>query len=147
VRDVAFYMVDTPGILERPLEQHNEIERKAFAALQSLPDIVLFLVDPSPEMVQDIEHQMKLLKDIYSEIIASRGAGLLVAVNKVDIAPEDSIKQAVEAVGSVLASAGKADLCSKEPLLISALTGEGVDKLLDALYECLRVKTPWLFAS
>ncbi|HID40967.1 MAG TPA: hypothetical protein EYP33_02295, partial [Pyrodictium sp.] len=91
VKDIAFYMVDTPGILERPIEQHNEIERKAFAALQSLPDIVVFLVDPASEMVQDIERQMRLLRDICSEIIAQRGASLLVALNKVDIAPEESI--------------------------------------------------------
>ncbi|OWJ53997.1 NOG1 family protein [Pyrodictium delaneyi] len=147
VRDIAFYMVDTPGILERPIEQHNEIERKAFAALQSLPDIVVFLVDPSPEMVQDIEHQMRLLQDIYSEIIAQRGAGLLVAVNKVDIAPEESIWRAIDAVNSILQNAGRENLCAEKPLLISALKGDGVDKLLGAVYECLRRKTPWIFAS
>ncbi|BES80661.1 NOG1 family protein [Pyrodictium abyssi] len=147
VRDVAFYMVDTPGILERPLEQHNEIERKAFAALQSLPDVVLFLVDPSPEMVQDIEHQMRLLKDVYTGIIANRGAGLIVAVNKVDITPRERVERAVEAVNEALAGTSKTDLCASEPLLISALTGEGVDRLLDTVYQCLRVKTPWLFGG
>lgn len=147
VGSIYFYMVDTPGILERPVEQHNEIERKAYAALKSLPDIVLFLVDPSPEKVQDTESQMKLLREIYHGIVEGRGAGLLVAVNKVDATPREWLEETLDTVSGALQGIGSASLCSPRPLFISAVTGEGLRELLDVVQHCLRAKTPWLFGG
>ncbi|MCH8908904.1 MAG: 50S ribosome-binding GTPase, partial [Candidatus Heimdallarchaeota archaeon] len=37
--------VDTPGILDRPLEDRNEIELQALVALKHLSDVMLFLID------------------------------------------------------------------------------------------------------
>jgi len=94
-------MVDTPGILERPLHQHNPIERKALVALASLPDVILFLYDVSAERVQDIAYQTKLLEDIIRNIALKRGIRVVVAVNKIDIADQQALQKAHQHMGEV----------------------------------------------
>jgi nucleolar GTP-binding protein len=144
--DVVFYIVDTPGILERPAELHNEIERKALAALKTLPDVVLFLLDPSIEKVQDIASQLRLLQSIYENIVKPRGAGLLVAINKADLTPKEEIAKTISAVNSVLEKFDLNMLCSKDIQVISALTGYNVDKLIKKLTDCVKRKATWIFS-
>jgi nucleolar GTP-binding protein len=145
LEDLEFYMVDTPGILERPSELHNEIERKALAALKTLPDVVLFLLDPSLEKVQDVSEQVKLLRDIYENIVKPRGAGLLVAINKADITAEHELSTVVSTVSKVLQDFNRDLLCTDSIHVISALTGYNVDRLLKSLAECVKRKATWLF--
>ena len=40
-------MMDTPGLLARPEEERNEMERLTFASLLHLPTAVIFVIDPS----------------------------------------------------------------------------------------------------
>ncbi len=40
-------IIDTPGLLERPMEEKNEIEMKAIKAIEDLADLIIFLYDPS----------------------------------------------------------------------------------------------------
>jgi nucleolar GTP-binding protein len=42
-----FQVMDTPGLLDRPEEERNEMERLTFASLAHLPTAVLFVIDPS----------------------------------------------------------------------------------------------------
>ncbi|WP_194840479.1 NOG1 family protein [Hyperthermus butylicus] len=142
---MVFYVVDTPGILERPLELHNEIERKALAALKTLPDIVLVLLDPSPEKVQSLENQERLLRSIYEGIVKPREAGLIIAVNKVDASAREEVEKAIEMASSLLRDVNQSVRCVNKPIPISALHGQGVGELLDVVIECLKRKTPWLF--
>ncbi len=142
-RDVEFYLVDTPGILERPSSEQNEIERKAFAAIASLPDVLIYLFDPSEERVQGIEAQVHLLRDIYANIIKQNKIGLIIAINKIDIANNENI---VSNIANTIKDVLMYDnTCSKEIIKISALTGQGVNELLESIYSCLRKTTPWLF--
>ena len=46
-RRLQYQMVDTPGLLDRPMEQRNHIEMQAIAALEHIGSLVLFLVDGS----------------------------------------------------------------------------------------------------
>lgn len=57
-------IVDTPGLLERPLSERNVIERKAITALKHLPDIVLYLFDSSSTSGFNVEDQKKLYEEI-----------------------------------------------------------------------------------
>jgi len=140
---IEFYLVDTPGILERPRSQQNEIERKALAAISSLPDIILYLFDPSDERIQDIDEQIALLKDIYDSIVKKRDIGLIVAFNKTDIANiSDTLTKVAESIQDILASK---HTCIDEIIPISALTGKNIESLIRAIYLCLRRTTPWLF--
>ena len=44
---ITWQIVDTPGILDRGLDDRNDIELKAFIAISSLPNLILFIYDPT----------------------------------------------------------------------------------------------------
>ena len=46
---IRYQIIDTPGILDRPLEKRNDIERRAILAVRYLADIILFVYDPTEE--------------------------------------------------------------------------------------------------
>lgn len=97
-------VVDTPGILDRPAEERNEIEQRALAAVRHLGDVVVFIFDPTPGAHAPMEEQEHLLEEV-RRLFAKRL--ILEVENKVDM------------------------VRTKTPRLkISAATGEGVDALM-----------------
>jgi len=91
INDITFQIIDTPGILDRPLEEMNPIERKAAAALSELNGIVLFLVDPTPDAYMDLQRQLKLAENV---ALLAGGKTMVIAVNKVDVASPKSVEAA-----------------------------------------------------
>ena len=63
-RRLQYQMVDTPGLLDRPMEKRNDIEMQAISALENLGSLVLFLIDESEKCGTSIEEQHNLLEDI-----------------------------------------------------------------------------------
>ena len=120
--NTVFYIVDTPGLLERPLEELNDIERKALAALITLPDIVVFLFDASAERYVDVEGQLRLFDSI-RELVSGRGIPVIPVVNKIDASDENALKLIKEK--------------ANPKHYISALTGEGLGELLKELCKIL----------
>ena len=57
-------MVDTPGLLDRPMEKRNDIEMQAISALENFGSLVLFLIDESEKCGTSIEEQHNLLEEI-----------------------------------------------------------------------------------
>jgi nucleolar GTP-binding protein len=57
-------IVDTPGLLERPFEKRNVIEKKAIVALKHLADIILFVFDSSKTSGFSLKEQEKLFNEI-----------------------------------------------------------------------------------
>lgn len=55
---VISQVIDTPGILDHPLEERNTIEMQAITALAHLRGTVLFLVDLSESCGFPIEQQV-----------------------------------------------------------------------------------------
>ncbi|NOZ88665.1 MAG: GTP-binding protein [Crenarchaeota archaeon] len=142
----AFYMVDTPGILERPWHMHNQIERKALAALAALPDVVLFLLDASPERIQDIDEQVELLRDVARRMIKGYERGLIIAVNKVDLSGPHAAKDAGSKAVEAIREEGLENRLCSQPLLISAAQGAGLQELKAALRGCVKRYATWLFS-
>ena len=73
--------VDTPGILDRPAEERNQIERQALAAMMNIGDVILFILDPSEHCGYPMEVQLSLLEEVKGMV----DVPLIVAANKSDI--------------------------------------------------------------
>lgn len=70
VERIKCQLIDTPGILDRPNEERNEIEMQAVNALKSLADIVIYMYDPTGTCGYPIEKQKALaeeIKEMFSE--------------------------------------------------------------------------------
>ncbi len=108
----AYQIVDTPGILDRPLEERNPIELRALAAIEHLDAVMLFLIDPSEECGTTLPEQESLLESVRARF------------------PDDEF----------IVVETKADLVRRDVegrMSVSAVTGEGVDELRDHLVEVL----------
>ena len=57
-------MVDTPGILDHPLEERNTIEMQAITALAHLRAAVLYVMDVSEQCGHNLEQQLELFNSI-----------------------------------------------------------------------------------
>ncbi|CAD1474489.1 unnamed protein product, partial [Heterotrigona itama] len=79
---LRWQVVDTPGILDHPLEERNVIEMQAITALAHLRAAVLYFCDISEQCGHSLEEQVKLFESI-KPLFANKP--LTVVVNKVDI--------------------------------------------------------------
>tara|TARA_Y100000996_G_scaffold406792_1_gene383584 strand:- start:534 stop:1016 length:483 start_codon:yes stop_codon:yes gene_type:complete len=61
---MKYQLVDTPGLLDRPMEERNHIEMQAIAALEHVGDLCLFLMDPSETGGTSMEEQTNLLNEV-----------------------------------------------------------------------------------
>lgn len=111
-----YQVVDTPGLLDRPLEERNPIELQAISALKNLAKIIVFMLDPSETCGYELKYQLHLLDDIERMFAGLR---VLVVSNKTDLLSEEKIQY----------------LRQKHPgvLFITASTGEGVEELREKL--------------
>ncbi|WP_435344651.1 NOG1 family protein [Haloarchaeobius sp. HRN-SO-5] len=78
---VRYQVVDTPGLLDRPAEDRNDIEQQAVSALTHLADCVLFVVDASGDCGYPLSAQLEL-RDAVAEEFSD--VPLLTVCNKVD---------------------------------------------------------------
>ncbi|MGY8728271.1 MAG: NOG1 family protein [Candidatus Poseidoniales archaeon] len=81
-RRLQFQLVDTPGLLDRPLEKRNDIELQAIAALENIGSLVLFLMDESEICGTPIEEQQHLLEDVKKLL---PGTDLMIVTSKADL--------------------------------------------------------------
>ncbi len=88
-------VIDTPGLLDRPLSERNEIELQAILALKLLAWCMIFLIDPTETCGYSIESQLSLLDEISREFSDVRR---VIALNKADIWQQfvDSVKKCKE---------------------------------------------------
>ena len=63
-RRMKYQLVDTPGLLDRPMEERNHIEMQAIAALEHVGDLCLFLMDPSETGGTSMVEQTNLLNEV-----------------------------------------------------------------------------------
>ena len=81
-RYLRWQVVDTPGILDHPLEDRNTIEMQAITALAHLRASVLYVMDVSQQCGYTIEQQVDLFNNI-KPLFANKP--LIVCVNKIDV--------------------------------------------------------------
>ena len=102
-----FQILDTPGLLDRPMEKRNKIERQAIAALRFLATTVLFLLDPTETCGFPLDAQLRLLHSVEETF---PGVPIVILENKSDL-------------GGPTTGHPRG----------SALTGEGLAELMDVL--------------
>jgi len=57
-------VIDTPGILDRPIEEMNEIEKKSILALNYLANLIIYIFDLTETCGYSIKEQINLLNTI-----------------------------------------------------------------------------------
>ncbi|XP_045676105.1 GTP-binding protein 4 [Phyllostomus hastatus] len=91
---LRWQVVDTPGILDHPLEDRNTIEMQAITALAHLRAAVLYVMDVSEQCGHGLQAQLELFQNIKPLFI---NKPLIVVANKCDVKriaelPEDDQK-------------------------------------------------------
>ena len=85
---LRWQVIDTPGILDHPLEQRNTIEMQSITALAHLRACILFFIDLSEQCGYSIADQVKLYHSI-KPLFANKP--LMLVVNKIDVMKPDDL--------------------------------------------------------
>eukprot|EP01125_Pyxidicula_operculata_P007511 TRINITY_DN2553_c0_g4_i1.p2 TRINITY_DN2553_c0_g4~~TRINITY_DN2553_c0_g4_i1.p2 ORF type:complete len:659 (+),score=156.84 TRINITY_DN2553_c0_g4_i1:2210-4186(+) len=137
---LRWQVIDTPGILDHPLEERNTIEMQSITALAHLRASILYFVDISEQCGYTIEEQCKLFETI-KPLFA--GKPLIVVMNKIDvIRPDDLKEEDKRRIESMIISKGGSD--NTVLLTMSTHSEEGVVNVKQAACDALlqqRVQT------
>lgn len=87
---VRWQVIDTPGILDHPLEERNTIEMTAITALAHLPAAILFFVDVSEMCGSLLPAQVSLFHSIKPLF---RNRPLIIILNKTDLRPMSDLSE------------------------------------------------------
>ncbi|KAL3319676.1 Nucleolar GTP-binding protein 1 [Cichlidogyrus casuarinus] len=115
--NLRWQVIDTPGVLDRPLDEHNTIEMISITALAHLHAAVLYVMDLSEQCGYTIEQQIHLfqsLRPLY------RNKPVFILANKTDVRtlaelPEESQKMIRELVRLPEEEPSQDELDSSEP--------------------------------
>lgn len=88
-RYLRWQIIDTPGILDHPLEERNTIEMQAITALAHLTCSVLYMIDISEQCGYTIEQQCSLFESI-RPLFANKQ--LILVINKIDQQPWETLE-------------------------------------------------------
>jgi len=111
---IRYQLIDTPGLLDRPEKDRNDIEKQAVGAIEHLADTILFFVDASGDCGYPLDVQLELRDSVVARF-ADRDIPVLTICNKSDRSTdveadaymsvtneegvEDVLELAIEAVG------------------------------------------------
>jgi nucleolar GTP-binding protein len=118
-----YQIIDTPGLLDRPIKDMNEIELNAMVALEHLADVIMFIFDVSETSGYLMDSQFKLLEEIKRVF----NTPVICIFNKIDLV--DNLNN-LELYKSIV----------NESLMVEASEGKGISQVLDKLEEFGDVK-------
>ena len=115
---LRFQAIDTPGILDHPLDEMNTIEMQSITAIAHLRSAILYFMDLSEQCGYSLQAQIQLFRSI-KPLFANKL--VFVVINKIDIMrPADLDPESKESLDSILKS-GDVEL-----LQLSCTTAEGI---------------------
>jgi len=118
---LRWQVIDTPGLLDHPLEERNTIEMQSITALAHLHAAIIYIVDISEQCGYTIEQQVQLYNSI-KPLFANKP--ILLVANKIDTVKFEDLN---EKDRTLLDQAGQE---SEAPgLLMSTATGQGVNEV------------------
>lgn len=115
---LRFQAIDTPGILDHPLEEMNTIEMQSITAIAHLRSAVLYFVDLSEQCGYTIEAQVQLFHSI-KPLFANKIVFLV--VNKIDVTRPEDLDPARLTLLESITQSGEVEM-----LRLSCHTEEGV---------------------
>lgn len=128
-KNIKWQVIDTPGVLDRPLEERNTIEMQAITAMAHLEACILYFIDISESCGYTIADQIKLFSSIKPLF---KNKPLVIILNKTDIVPFKDIdpkdKQLLESV---------AKDHNTYMIQMSNITGDGVSDVKSAACDIL----------
>lgn len=121
---LRFQAIDTPGILDHPLEEMNTIEMQSITAIAHLRSAILYFMDLSEQCGYSVSDQIKLftsIKPLFSNKL------VFIVVNKIDVMRPEDLDPAVKAeLDQLLTTTGV------EMLQLSCTTTEGITAVKNA---------------
>ena len=115
-------IIDTPGLLDRPIGDMNDIELNAIVALEDLADTILFIFDASETCGYYLENQYNL----FCEIQNIFDIPFIPLFNKIDLTEYDKKGENYEYINQFIEK-------TENPLIISAYEGNGIDEIFRLL--------------
>lgn len=136
-RRSRYQIIDTPGILDRPFEERNSIEKQAVLALNLLSKTCVYMLDPTGHCGFPIEPQLDLLRSTSNAIPEMR---FIIAVNKADLSLPDGITR--EPIDEMVDELGDRII---DVIDISAREGAGLERLTSKVINTLmeEEEKPW----
>ena len=125
---LRWQVIDTPGILDHPLEDRNTIEMQSITALAHIRACVLYFIDISEECGFTIEQQVKLFENI-KPLFSNKP--LLVVLNKVDLIKPEDLSQGDRDLLQTILDQG-VEMCSS-----SSMTDDGLMEMRNKACEKL----------
>jgi len=88
----SIQVVDTPGLLDRPFDEMNVIEKKAILAIRHLANLIIYVIDITETCGFSIKEQINLLNQIKKEF----NIDIWIYFSKSDLFSEDDYKKVKE---------------------------------------------------
>ncbi|KAI5117416.1 hypothetical protein M0805_005476 [Coniferiporia weirii] len=126
---LRWQVIDTPGILDHPLEDMNTIEMQSITALAHLKACVLYFIDPSEQCGYTVQAQCNLFHSIKPLF---GGKPVLLVLNKTDVCRlEDLPSESRALIDEIISSEGI------QHVQVSCYTDEGVMDVKNAACDAL----------
>lgn len=126
---LRWQVIDTPGVLDHPLEEMNTIEMQSITALAHLRSAIMYFMDLSEECGYSLEAQAKLFHSI-KPLFA--GKPTFIVINKIDVVRPEDLDADRRAILDSLTSDGDVTI-----LQLSCHSEEGVMDVKNAACEAL----------
>ncbi|OAA61446.1 nucleolar GTP-binding protein [Cordyceps fumosorosea ARSEF 2679] len=126
---LRFQAIDTPGILDHPLEEMNTIEMQSITAIAHLRSAILYFMDLSEQCGYSVSAQIQLFKSI-KPLFSNKL--VFVVINKIDVTRPEDLEPELKAELEGILKAGEVEM-----LQLSCNTQEGVQEVKNAACERL----------
>jgi nucleolar GTP-binding protein len=121
---LRFQAIDTPGILDHPLEEMNTIEHQSICAIAHLRASILYFMDLSEQCGYSVSAQIALFHSI-KPLFANKL--VFIVVNKIDLMRPEDLDPETQAALQGMLKEGEVEL-----LQLSCTTTEGVMQVRNA---------------
>ena len=118
-KHLRYQVIDTPGLLDRPLKERNPIERQAILSLRHLANIVIYIFDPTERCGFTKKEQL----NVFQELVKNFNVKVIPLVNKIDLHGE---QEGTEFLNSL----------NLDGFKCSAIGKTGIDELREEIMNC-----------